>query len=83
MSWIKELFTSDIIDFFKTITNRFFNKETSKGMMLIGIVVGADYGLDIDTIERIFDGAEQDPISLILTLIFLIAYSKLIKKEGE
>lgn len=83
MSWIKELFISDIIDFFKTITNRFFNKETSKGMMLIGIVVGADYGLEIDTIERIFDGAEQDPVSLILTLVFLVAYSKLIRKDDK
>lgn len=80
LSLFKDLL-SDIPDFIGTFLNRLSNHETKKGVLLLGIVVGADYGLDVDTIERMFDGGEMDPLSFLLTLLFLIAYSKIIRKE--
>lgn len=81
IKFLKELFCDDIFDFFKTIGNRISNRETPKGMLLIAVVIGADMGLDIDTVERMFDGASDSPLQLMLTLVFLTAYSKLIRKD--
>ena len=81
IDFIKEIFCDDFLDFFKTIGNRLSNKETPKGMLLIAVVIGADIGLDIDTIERMFDGASESPMQMLLTFVFLAAYSKLIRKE--
>ena len=80
INFVKEIFCDDLVDFVKTIFNRISNRETPKGFLLIAVVIGADLGLDLDTIESMFDGASESPIQLMLTFVFLAAYAKIIRK---
>lgn len=80
MNWIKEIF-EDTKDFIFTLGNRASNKHTGKGLLILAIFAIGDQGLDIDTLETIFDGVESSPAQLIMYLGFFVAVNYIKKKE--
>lgn len=64
-----------LIDLVPTVINRVSNKHTGKGLLVLMAMIGLETGADLDQLEQIFDGVEQDPIMIIFYLgIYLVIH---------
>ena len=64
-----------LVDLVPTIINRVSNKHTGKGLLVLMAMIGLEAGADLNQLERIFDGVEQDPIMLVFyTGIYLVIH---------
>jgi hypothetical protein len=64
-----------LIDLVPTLINRVSNRHTGKGLLVLMTMIGLEAGADLDQLEQIFDGVEQDPIKLIFYLgIYLVIH---------
>ena len=65
----------NLIDLVPTSINRVSNKHTGKGLLVLMAMIGIESGADLDQLEQIFDGVEQDPIMLVFYLgIYLVIH---------
>ena len=64
-----------LVDLVPTIINRVSNKHTGKGLLVLMAMIGIESGADLDQLEQIFDGVDQDPIMLVFYLgIYLVIH---------
>ena len=62
------------------LINRLSNKHTGKGLLVIMTMIALEKGGDLDHIEQMFDGVEQDPFMLLFYVGLYLAIHFIQKK---
>ncbi len=55
----------NLLNVVPNLINRLSNKHTGKGLLVIMTIIALEKGEDLDHIEQMFDGVEQDPLMLL------------------